>query len=146
MGCCCSCLKNAGSAANLRSETEMSSQNGTRGGGQGGGGSKELCIARTMTQPTIAIQPGGTKVTKYLLDYFCLTKRNWNTFWQSTDFLNCVDIREWVGIGGCWNWARCGLLGMAHHSSTRRRCKNWVWCSTQKGSNVLQWVGQVKTR
>lgn len=53
MGCCCSCLTQGGSS---NTETEMSAQ-------QSAANTRQLSIARTMTQPTISIEPGGAKVS-----------------------------------------------------------------------------------
>ena len=55
MGCCLSCLEKGGSSS---TETEMSAQ-------QSAAATRQLSIARTMTQPTISIEPGGTKVSGF---------------------------------------------------------------------------------
>ncbi|CAB9531997.1 expressed unknown protein (Partial), partial [Seminavis robusta] len=55
MGCCCS--KRGGSGGAVRSQTEMSTQNGGKVGG------RSLSIARTMTQPSINIEKGATKIS-----------------------------------------------------------------------------------
>jgi len=103
MGCCCSCLERGGST---RTETEMSSQNN---GGQNGTGGKLLSFARTMTQPTISIKPGGAKVGALFFCVICpLFKLHL-----------CLTLQE-----TCCRY--CNLLNFSNLSK-RYRDMGWPW-------------------
>jgi hypothetical protein len=142
MGCCCS-KRSGSSAGGARSETEMSTRNGSKGGAGGGAndtvGNKQLCISRTMTQPSICIERGGTEVSMccvvlcsvvlFTLHVFHPLTHYFNYGLLRIDFLRPPDIWTWPRLSRCWDRTRCCVLGMAHPSRTRR-FQHYVWGSS----------------